>query len=125
MVRRDYMEVGAAYRDRVEAALPVIDRFKPGATLPAMPGMAINSLIREFKIPKVDEVGYMAIFDPVATIIMVRGHYKNGRATIYAVDIGVEIVPVLVDFEEGVERPVAGTPIATGKQGPLVVERVR
>lgn len=123
MTRRDYMEVGAAYRTRVEAVIPVIDRFKPGDTLPAMPGMAINSLIREFKIPKVDEVGYAAIFDPVGTVVMVRGHFKNGRATIYAVDLGVEIVPVLADFEDGVTLP-PGTPTASGAQGPLTLERV-
>jgi hypothetical protein len=64
-----------------------------------MQGSAINTAVRELRIPKVGRVAIGA-FNRY-TLIGIEGQYKNGRARVYLVDTGVELVPVASDFYGG------------------------
>jgi hypothetical protein len=103
--RRDFTNVGAAYREAAQAAAADLTWVEAGEAtpIPAMPGLALASMVDEFRIPRVDRVGYGPLGDTGSGLIALRAYYSNGRSTVYAVDVGTECVPVFIDFEPDVE----------------------
>jgi hypothetical protein len=64
---------------------------------PAMPGLSIKEAIRELRIPKVTRIAISNELAPYG-LYGIEGNYKNGRALVYLVDRGTEIIPVASDF---------------------------
>ena len=88
--------------DRLHWTSTVHDR-----TVPAMAGLAINTLIDELALPKVSHVAVDTVDclpDPTDNEIPtygfygIRCHYSNGTAAVYAVDRGSDLVVVASDF---------------------------
>lgn len=119
-MKRTWTEVGAEYVERlgersveheIEAMEWTIMREGGTATVGAMPGMAINKLIEEFRLPKVTGFaisGFERPGGPEADgfypgFYGVEANYRNGRARIYVLDIGATLIPLASDlFEEEV-----------------------
>lgn len=68
-----------------------------GNTEAMMPALGIMSAIRELKLPRVT---HYAISNQLAPFGFygIRAHYKNGRADVYVVDEGSQLVPLASDF---------------------------
>lgn len=75
-----------------------------GGTLeaPFMPGEGIKAAIKELRIPKVSHVAWSHELAPYG-FYGIRGHYTNGDAEVYIVDLGTHLVPVCSDFHEHAE----------------------
>lgn len=90
-------------QERVARAIEDIEwrEIPKGGTLeaPAMPGMGIQETIKQLRIPKVSHIAWLNQLAPYG-LYGVRGHYKNGDAEVYVVDLGTHIVPVCTDFHE-------------------------
>lgn len=108
---RDWLSIGLrfeAQRDQVEAAIDGL-RWQTEKSTAMVPGLAINALIREFRLPKVSRYavnGTIQAPDPpegLATysVYGVEASFSNGRARLYVVDTGSELVPVCADFWPG------------------------
>lgn len=71
---------------------------------PMMPGLAIKHAIAELGIPRVSRVAISHELAPYG-LYGIEGNYKNGRALVFIVDRGAELVPIASDFypttEEG------------------------
>lgn len=72
-----------------------------GGSKPMGPGLAIQSTIKEFKIPKVDLIAYGGTPfgsdnepDASYSAFGIQGHYSNGTYRIFFVDKGTEVVTV-------------------------------
>lgn len=63
----------------------------------AMPGLAIKTVIKELRIPKVSHVAASHELAPYG-LMGIKAHYKNGDATIYLVDEGHQTVVLASDF---------------------------
>lgn len=95
-----------AQRAAVEAALPQI-RWQPlPARLGYCQGVAVQTLIREFRIPHVDAVGEGAVNPPAADpaeeaaaygLVALDARFRNARVRLYALDTGATLVPLLAD----------------------------
>jgi hypothetical protein len=94
----NWTTVGADFdRDDVIAAVESLDwlPFVDGMDAPACPGLAITTLIREFRIPKVSAVAWRGqLVHGRYSLYGIEGNYKNGRVRIYVVDSGAELSPV-------------------------------
>ena len=97
--RIDWIGVGKDHwegnKDKLRRIIAAVDWqvLKVGMTMAMMPGDAINTLIREFKIPKVSHVCDSHELAPFG-LVGVRGHYKNADVDIFAVDEGTHISPL-------------------------------
>ena len=85
-------EVGE-HRERFAAAIAALDWQAVPCTLGMMPGENIKQVIRAFRIPKVSHVAVSAELAPLG-LYGIRGHYKNGTAQVYVLDLGSECVPI-------------------------------
>ena len=84
-------------REKILLAVGEVEWQPTPARMAAMPGMGIKKMIEEFRIPRPLEVGTAFSLAPVG-LLAIRAQYRNGVARIFAVDTGVEIVPVLTEF---------------------------
>ena len=66
-------------------------------TMPMAPGEGIKGVIKELRIPNVDQVSYSHELAPYG-LMGIKAHYKNGDATIYMADQGDSIVILASDF---------------------------
>lgn len=103
-MKRTYLKVGEFIRNDNPAIMRAIDTelvfdVKPGDKVGFSQGYALKEFIREFGIPNVDAyaIGGVGSFG----VYGVQAHYKNGRARVYVVDVGTELIPVVSDFWEG------------------------
>lgn len=100
---RTWTQTGAELRStpqaqaRIERAIERLDwSVRPGDEVGMMPGLAISKLIREFRIPKVSACAISSDLAPYG-LYGIEGNYKNGRARIYVVDRGADLLPVASD----------------------------
>lgn len=84
-------------RDIVARAVDGLTWHPVPCDLAAMPGMAINAMIQQLRLPKVSHVGSSNGLAPYG-FVGARAHYKDGTAEVYAIDSGTEITPLLSDF---------------------------
>lgn len=103
--RRDWFKIGATYngtaqkKGQMSANIAKLEwQALPLENVPMAPGMAIEKLIQEFKIPKVSQVAWNVVVMNRYGLIGIEGNYKNGRARIYALDRGADLIPVAADF---------------------------
>jgi hypothetical protein len=86
-------------QDMIVGAIDALD-WQPTegvTTLPMVPGLGIKHAITELRIPK---VSHFAIGNGLAPygLYGIEGHYKNGRARVYVIDRGSDLLPVASDF---------------------------
>lgn len=94
-------------REMVEAAIVDLDWIdcEPEVSMPAMPAFTIREAIEQLRIPGVTKVAWCCRatadpeFDeryPLAPygFYGIEGHYTNGRACIYVLDLGGEATPL-------------------------------
>lgn len=111
--RRDWTNVGARYttperREQVECAIAGLtwQPFVESMSLPMSPGLGIQEAIRELSLPRVSALAWDgALSFPAPNdeseypgLYGIEANYANGRARIYLIDNGTEIVPVCADF---------------------------
>jgi hypothetical protein len=71
---------------------------------PAAPGLAIKLSIRAMRLPQVDQIAWHGSASVVDwreqhyAIYGMQGHYSNGRARLYVIDVGTVAVPLASDF---------------------------
>ncbi len=66
-------------------------------TLPAMPGMNIDEVVKELRIPYVTQLSYSCVELAPFGFYGIEGNYKNGRVRLYAIDCGTYVTPVCAD----------------------------
>lgn len=94
-------------RGAVEAAIAELEwqaiPEEGSLTVGFMPGEAIKTCIREFRIPKVSAIAIDSFERPAASpeedgfypgFYGIEGNYSNGRARIYVLDTGTSIQPL-------------------------------
>lgn len=89
-------EGGGRYtHEMVEKAIEALDwqEVTDDLELAAMPGYAIANAIAEYRIPKVSRVAVSSDLAPYG-FYGIEGNYTNGRARVYIVDRGTELIPV-------------------------------
>lgn len=111
--RRDWMSVGARYttperRAQVERTISRLEwrEFTDGMSLPMCPGLGIEAAIKELRLPKVSAIAYNGALSFPAPddeseypgLYGIEANYKNGRARVYIVDNGCELLPIAADF---------------------------
>ncbi len=106
-MNRIFLSVGKEFNDteakqaKVAVAINALQWFDlPASDLPFSQGQAINELIKQMG-NNPDKIGY-GIYDNNLTLLGMRNNYSRGkvlRATVYAIDTGVEVVAVAVDEE--------------------------
>jgi len=94
-------------RKKILLAVAEVEWQPTPARMAVMPGMGIQKMIEEFRIPRPLEVGTAFSLAPVG-LLAVCAKYRNGVARIFAVDTGVEIVPVLTEFTPAAPSQGAG-----------------
>ena len=97
-MQRTWTEAGRSYTDERrwewEKAIREIEWLGLPEKLPAMPGLAIQSAIRELKIPNVSNIG----INHGLGLYGIEGNYKNGKAKVYLVDSGTTACVIASDF---------------------------
>ena len=86
-------------RSAISRAISRMEWVGRTAQLSMSSGLAIRSLIREFDIPKVSAVSDNTIYGGYS-LLGVEGNYSNGRARVYALDTGTQLIPLASDFWE-------------------------
>jgi hypothetical protein len=89
-------------RERVERAIPKLQWVEPEGNFPISPGMALQAAIEQLELPKVSAVAYRGEDEHVGfhnySLYGIEANYKDGRARVYVMDRGHDLVPLCVDF---------------------------
>ena len=85
-------EVGE-HRERFADAIARLPWQSLPCELGMMPGENIKAVVKALRIPKVSHVAVSNELAPFG-LYGIRGHYANGTAQVYVLDIGTECVPV-------------------------------
>lgn len=98
MNKIDWTEVGREYTEDKPKAISAINKltWKPVnevKTLPMSQGMAINALIKEFKIPNISDIAINGWLEDLP-MYGVRAHYSNGTYDFIVIDSGTSITPI-------------------------------
>lgn len=100
-MKRTWTEVGGKYTDGNHGKFSAMfDRMawqSIPCTLPMAPGEALKEVIKELRIPKVDQVAYSHELAPYG-LMGLKAHYLNGDATVFMADEGDSIVILASDF---------------------------
>ncbi len=93
------LEDGHLTRPLVEQAIEMLRWLdaEQDMDLPMIPGLGIQAAIKELRIPKVSQVAISHELAPYG-LYGIEGNYKNGRAHVYVVDVGSELIPIASDF---------------------------
>ena len=59
------------------------------------PVLAVQAVIQGLKVPRVDFMSTLCVEMAPYGFIGIQGHYKNGRARVFALDRGSDIVPLV------------------------------
>ena len=107
-MERRFLKVGSLFNDTtkkqqiIASAINALQWFdlNPKLELPFSQGMAIQTMIRQMG-NNPDQVAHGIFYDGIA-LLAVRNNYSKGkvrRATLYAVDVGDEVINVAADEE--------------------------
>jgi hypothetical protein len=120
--KRDWMSAGARYttverRPQVSEVIAGLDwKEVEVMSLPAMPAMGIQEAIKELRLPKVSAIAFNGALEfpgrpgedgEYPSLYGIEANYTNGRARVYLVDNGCEIVTVCADFWAEEEASIA------------------
>ena len=95
----DWTEIGKEYTEDKTRVNEMIDRMEweydfVGKDVPAMPGLAINMLIKEMRLPKVTSVSYKSHELAPYGLYGIEANYKDARVRLIVVDEGSACVPI-------------------------------
>ena len=96
---RTWTTVGTELVDDQERFGRLFERleWEPAAgEKPMGPGLAILEVVKELRIPRVARIAISHELAPHG-LYGIEGHYKDGRARVYVVDLGTKLVPVASD----------------------------
>lgn len=121
-INRTYLEVGKqhtskpAFRGKMNKAIKNLEWIELTGTvsLPAMQGLGIKGVIKDFKLPGVDKVAYTNAMAPFG-LYGIQANYKKGdikRIRLYVLDKGDAITPLCVDEYDAPEGKSGNTPAA-------------
>lgn len=104
---RTYTTVGAAYTNTPELQRTLDEHIArltweplvPGKRLPMMPGLGIRGAIETLRIPKVSAIAYNGVIADRYALYGIEATYANGRARIYILDRGADLLVLASDFE--------------------------
>lgn len=74
------------------------EQFSSNMAVPAMQGAAIRETIKQLQIPKVSAISWDGVYMDRFALLGVEGNYTNGRARIYVLDIGSEVIVLASDL---------------------------
>ena len=101
-MKRTFTNVGKEYtdgkQDEIGAMFERLEWHEIPYTMGMGPGLGIKEAIKQLRIPKVSHVADSHELAPYG-LMGVIGHYKNGEARIYLIDIGTEVIVLASDFE--------------------------
>ncbi len=80
-------------REAILAAIDGLEWVDFAGSFPASPGLAIKGCITELRIPKVSRVAISHDLAPFG-LYGIEGHYTNGTAHVFVVDLGSNLLPV-------------------------------
>lgn len=106
MYNRTYTNVGSkeANQSEIDRAINTLNWIKPEGMQPMAQALAIKEVIQECKIPKVRAIAIhghiVSASSPYYGFYGIKAQYKNGRAIIYMMDNGCEVIILASDFEE-------------------------
>lgn len=80
-------------REVILTAIAGLEWRDAAGSLPAVPGLAIKGCIEELRIPKVSRVAISHDLAPFG-LYGIEGHYTNGTAHVFVVDLGSHLLPV-------------------------------
>ena len=60
-----------------------------------MPLEAARAMIEQLRIPRADLISVICVEMAPYGFIGIQGHYKNGRARVFALDRGSDVVPLV------------------------------
>lgn len=92
-------------RAELERAIDAVAwcRWGRETSWPAVPGLAIEHLIRELRIPKVGRAGISEVVlggeEEYYALYGIEGRYTNGVARVFVVDRGTVLTPVCSELE--------------------------
>ncbi len=106
-MERTYTKVGKpeATPDQIDKAIDTLEWIEPKGSQPMAQGMAISEVIIECRIPKVSHIAIHGLIsgchpeNPYG-FYGIKAQYKNGKACIYMMDTGCEVIIMASDFEE-------------------------
>ncbi len=100
-MKRTFTQVGKEHSEGKEEELDAMfERLEwPSipCTLPMCLGLGLKEVIKELRIPKVDQVAYSHELAPYG-LMGLKAHYRNGDATVYMIDEGDIITILASDF---------------------------
>lgn len=71
---------------------------------PMLPGLGIKECIKQLRLPKVSQVAISHDLAPYG-FYGIEARYKNGRARVYVLDRGTDLIPLASDFWPNEEQP--------------------
>lgn len=86
-----------AGRRRIEAAIERLDWGEIPAQLPMGPGMGIMAAVKELRLPRVSAIAISNELAPYS-LYGIEANYRDGRARIYILDRGSDLLPLASDF---------------------------
>lgn len=106
-MERTYTNVGKseATPEQIDRAIETLEWIEPKGKQPMAQGMAISEVIVECRIPKVSHIAihgmiYRSELQNPYGFYGIKAQYKNGKASIYIMDTGCEVIIMASDFEE-------------------------
>lgn len=94
-------------RQQISAIIDALEWRDWRKTMPFAQGYAIQNAVRELRIPQVSQIAWNGTLSFTYSdndeggcygIYGVEGHYKNGRARVYLLDRGADVMPLATDF---------------------------
>lgn len=106
-MERTYTKVGEkeANPAQIDEAIETLEWIEPKGKQPMAQAMAISEVIQECKIPKVSHIAIHGMItgnhlqSPYG-FYGIKAQYKNGKAIIYMMDTGCEVIIMASDFIE-------------------------
>lgn len=105
MSKINWMNVGKDHwegnQERIIEILSKMEwqELEEGMSLPMSPGLGIEFLIKEFKIPRVSHIAISNEMTPFG-LYGIYGHYRNADVKLYFVDEGSHISSLCQEVEE-------------------------
>lgn len=107
-MQRKYLKAGAEFNNttgkqlKIETSIKTLQWFNlpPDTNLPFSQGYALKEMVQQMGY-KTDKIGY-GTYDNSLALLAMRNNYQTGeirRATLYAIDTGVELISIAVDEE--------------------------
>lgn len=106
-MQRTWTKIGKEYtegkHDELGGMFERLEWQKLPCTMAMMPGDAIKAAIKQLSIPKVTHVACSNELAPYG-LEGIIGHYRDGEARVYLIDIGTEVIALASDFEPNLRK---------------------